>query len=186
MPAPSNPEFISLKSGIACIEDIDKTIKTIMSVASGKKAFAQLCSLKPICSARQAEIAFEHAHSAIAGKTAFAKSLEIEFLLRLAGTKKIDAALKILGLRNGEQEALLIICAEDKKTVNETEKEIKKSIKFGENAELLNTNLKRNFKYIQKTYGITDNELYALSNMRKEDALQQAVIEMVALVALED
>jgi len=186
MPALPNSGFISLKSGIVYIEDINKTIKTITLIASERNAFAQLCSLKPICGKEQALTAFEHARSAISNGTAFAKTPELEFLLRLAGTKKIDNALKILGLRNGKQEVLLIVSAENERALDETEKEIKRAIKFGENAELLKTNLRRNFNEIKKIYCITDSELKALSDMPKEKALEGAAIERIALVALED
>ncbi len=186
MPAPSNPEFISISSGIVCIEDINKTIKTITLIASERNAFAQLCSLKPVCSPQQVLAAFEHAHSAISNGTAFAKTLELEFLLRLAGTKKIDSALKILGLQKGKQEVLLVVSAENEKALDEIEREIKKTIKFGENLELLKTNLKRNFSEMKKTYCISDSELKALSDLGKEKALESAVIERIALVALED
>lgn len=186
MPAPPNSESISISSGIVCIEDINKTIKTITLIASERNAFAQLCSLKPVCSPQQVLIAFEHARSAISNGTAFAKSLEIEFLLRLAGTKKIEHALKILGLRNGEQEVLLVISAENEKALNETAKEIKKATKFEENEELLKTNLRRNFSEIKKIYGIGNSELEALSDLGKEKALESAAIERIAMVALED
>ena len=186
MPALPNSDFISLKSGIAYIEDINKTIKTITLIASERNAFAQLCSLKPVCSPQQVLTAFEHARSAVSNGTAFAKTLEIEFLLRLAGTKKIDNALKILGLRKGKQEVLLILSAENEKALKETEKEIKKAIKFGENEALLKTNFRRNSKEIKKIYGISDSELKALSDLGKEKALEGAAIERIALVALED
>ena len=186
MPALPNSGFISLKSGIVYIKDINKTIKTITLIASERNAFAQLCSLKPICSSQQVLVAFEHARSAISNGSAFAKTQELEFLLRLAGTKKIDSALKILGLRNGKQEVLLIVSAENERALDETEKEIKRAIKFGENAELLKTNLRRNSKEIKKIYGIGNSELKALSDLGKENALEGAVIERIALVALED
>ena len=172
MPALPNSGFISLKSGIVYIEDINKTIKTITLIASERNAFAQLCSLKPICSSQQVLVAFEHARSAISNGSAFAKTQELEFLLRLAGTKKIDSALKILGLRNGKQEVLLVVYAEDEKTLDEIEKEIKKAIKFVENEALLKTNLRRNSKEIKKIYGIGDPDLKALSDLAKEKTLK--------------
>lgn len=149
--------------------------------------FIQIIKADTIVSEEQLICAAEETIAAFKGKTNFAKTKNLEFLLRCAGTRQLDKALKILGIEKGEQKVVVIgVCqkTDSEKMKKEIEKLISK-INLKEDKDLFEKNLK-NEKALMKTYSIDEKELEALKDLPRKNALKELVLEKISLISLQE
>ena len=173
----------ALKAGNSNIINADASIKKLLASAKKNKIFLQAFPLKPIASTQQIFFAFEQSFSALKQKTAFSQKPELEFLLRLSGKKQIKEIWQHFGLKKGRQEIVIVAAGKDKDKVKRALKEAEEILGFKESKNLLEKNLKRNFKFIQSVYSIEAGQLQAFKGA-KEKALQQLVLEKMALLSV--
>lgn len=178
---PTAGKITALEAGKIQIQDLNEFAKSLRT----HNQFVQVCYLKAICSPKQAQIALEHALSAEEQNTAFSKSLQMEFLLRLAAEPQIEKALEKVGLKEAKpQEALAIALGETKAEAKQALQFLQK-LGFKPNPKLLEPqNLKKNSAYIKKIYSLSEQELKALSSL--PNPLLGAVTERIALTSLQE
>lgn len=177
-------KFVEILPGFCRIDNVDAAIKSFLAFAAEQKIFLQVVSLRPVAGKNHVMFALEQTFSAFETGTNFAKSAELEFLLRLSANKQIEKALDILGLKPGKNEALAVVAGKEKKSVSAAFAFLKKSIAFKPVKGLLEKNAQKNAAEIKQIFQISSAELAALSD-KKSSALEEAVIERVALLSLE-
>ncbi|MBI4399731.1 hypothetical protein HY570_03190 [Candidatus Micrarchaeota archaeon] len=135
---------------------------------SSKKFNLVIQAIDPdlVLSKRQVKFAVKHAQDSFKNKKNRAKTLENEILLTLAMTRSFDQAIKILGIKNGE-DALLIILGDNPKNFM---KEL--------SSYLINPVFKPDKEKILKSYGINKNSLVMFS-------LEDMLLEKMAIAANE-
>lgn len=172
---------MGIKSGSVNINNLAATIKKL-SLCSSRKKFVQLCPIEPISSLNQIIFAAEQAIDSFNKGTNFSKKIELEFLLRLSGTRQINKAIGKMLLKEGRNRVVLVAAAKKREKVKELLKEIEKQVGFREDGNLMK-GVGKNKKYLMEIYSLGEEELESL--MDKENALEEAVLEKIALVALE-
>ena len=197
--------LISVKIGSVNITNVNITLNKVLGFPV-QGGFLQMVPLKMVSSPDHLFFAAEQAASAFApapdsaprsafgsasgGKTALAKTPSLEFLLRFTARKQIGKALDEIKFVDGKNDVVVIILANSKAQLQSAEKFLKKELDFKpqsekQAAETIQKNVKKNFSYLKKTYSITDAELNALSDFGKTEALQNAVLEKIALVRID-
>ena len=168
-------EKTSTAFGEAIIENSEEVIKNILEILAKNQCFGQILSSRAIVSERHLLQAIEQTESAFANGTSFAKRKEMELLLRISGKKQFPKAIEMLGIGKGNQRIALIAVGENSEKAIA---EMKKFLKFKKKK------LKPSFKSLQKLFEIPEKELGILKDRKK--ALENAVLEKIALIALED
>ncbi len=171
----NNSTIGGIKTGIINIDNIESTIKSLLELNQPQN-LCQIVSANTIVCEKQVFFAIEQALSAIQNSTSFSKKAELEFLLRVYGTKQINQALDKAQLKAGKNEIVLVCCAKDKKELQELFKQAQKTLLFKEKK----IQLGKNKKELMKIYGISEKELKTLSDLI--NPLEAAIIERNALV----
>lgn len=173
-----------IKTGIIDIFHEDIIIKKLrlLNRKSNEKLF--LCKLKPVCSERQLKFAALAAFKAFKEKHEFSHSLEMEFVLRLCGTKRICPLVPIIQLTKGKNEIALVALAETKSKALKALNKAVKEFGFKEKKGLIAMNVRQNLSWLKKFYNVNEQELKALSDLK--NPLDSAVLEKTALIALEE
>ncbi len=171
---------VFIEFGLININNVDATIKNISTSLEKKnfnsvKDFWQVCNANIVSSPNHVLFAFFHSIQAINSKNAFSKNIQLEFLCRLTATRKIHLALKNAELKKGNQMICIIISSSNNKQVNEMKKIIEKELSFK------SRDFELNFEFVKKFFKVTDTELNALNDYSKEAALQELVLEKIAL-----
>src|SRR3989344_5473176 len=110
-----NSHFCEIKTGN--IDYKESTIKSLLAINENKN-FCQIVPAKTVCSFLQAFAALEQAIFAQNKKTAFSGKLNLEFLIRLYGTKQINAALDLAEFKTGKNMALLVCAHKSRQKLN--------------------------------------------------------------------
>ena len=155
--------------------------------APDSKSFVQVIPLKLISSAEHILFAAEQTNAAFKNGSNISKRRELEFLLRLTAQTHIKKALSNVKFSRAGGKAAMIISSSKKSEILRLKKCISREIIFKklDFEKSINSNLRENFNYLKRTYSISNHELSALSDLGKYNALQDAILENVALVSLE-
>jgi len=126
------------------------------------KGFAQAFDAECIVGEKQVLLAYEQAEKSFAGKANSTNSLEMEVLVRAAGTTKIDDAIARIGVKDLKN---VLVAAGGKEVAKKLGEELKPA--FAPNNEK-----------VKKVFGLDEKALAGYE-------LEQLVLERVALSALE-
>lgn len=168
-------EKTSIAFGEAIIKDSEEVIKNILEILAKNQCFGQILSSKAIISEKQLLQAAEQTESAFANGTNFAKRREMELLLRVSGKKQFPKAIELLGIQNGKQGIALVAVGQD---CEKAIAEMKAAVKLKEQK------LRPDFKALQKTFEIPEKQAKLLKD--RKESIENAVLEKIAVVALED
>lgn len=175
--------FAGIELGKADIKDAESVIKKLSERAK-TGVFLQLLDARCLCSEEQFFFAAKHAIDAVSEARGFSNRLEIELLLRLTATRQIGKALEIAGIKEGEQELAIVGISQDTKALQTAFLEIKRGLGFKQE-DLLKNSAVKNRAFLMKAFNVTEKELLALKDL-KEKALESAIIERIALNALNE
>lgn len=163
---------IALKKGTANINNIEAMINKCLF---SKKDIFVIVPASTIVSELQIINAIGKALAEFCSKKAIAKSLSLEFLLFLYGTRKINEALKIVARK--DKQYFLVAASENKaKLKRMLSCAINSGFKEKEFA------LKPNTKKLAALYNI--DWLHAYKGYKKDEALKLAILEKQALSRL--
>ena len=163
---------IAIKKGTANINNIETIINKCLF---SKKDLFVVVPASTIVSELQIINAIEKALTAFRSRKALAKSLSLEFLLFLYGTRKINEALKIVAQK--DKQHFLVAASENKAKLK---KMLSCAINSGfEEKEFV---LKLNTKKLAALYNI--DWLHAYKGYKKGEALKLAILEKQALSRL--
>lgn len=174
-----------VESGTASIESVEKSINKFCLTLQQCNCFGQIVSAKAIASEKHCLAALEQTITAFADNSGIAKNQNIELLLRLAGKRQVQEALQLLELKEGMQEAVILISGKNEKKVKECFEKAVKELKFKTNFEILEKNIKKNFESLKKTFEISNSELESLAVFEKHKALENAILERTAMLGSE-
>ncbi|MBI2598174.1 MAG: hypothetical protein HYW50_03185 [Candidatus Diapherotrites archaeon] len=174
----TNSHFYAVKTGTANIIDYESTIKSLLEQNS-RKGFCQIVPAKTVGSTDQVAFAIEQSIGAFFSGENFSKKPGLEFLIRIYGTRQIENALKISGLKAGKQSVVLACAHTQKVGLEKILKTAEKILHFKEKKIFLG----KNKKELMQLYGITAAEINTLKDLK--NPLQQIIIEKNALVAFE-
>ncbi len=172
--------MISLKAGnkrfLLIIGRIttDSYSATIKKLAMAqRRGFAQIVPARLIAGKKHLAAALEAATSAMRFKSNFAKTLNLEFLIRLFGEKQLGRAIEKAGFK--DREPIVLIAEGGAEKLAALKKEIgisETKYRFGDSKEGL-----------MRAYGVSQEELGAVSDLK--NALEALVIEKISFVAME-
>lgn len=171
------------KTGNITVLNIEETIKNLLLLGKKHSCILHAVKVKPIASQKHLFHALDQTIDSFSKGSNISKKPEIEAMLRLSGTRQFENALKILGLEKRRNEIVLFSFG---KNAEKAVKEAAKAIGLKEDKNLLEKNLKKNFSYLKELYEIPDLELKALKDLGKLKALEFAVLEKIALIALQE
>jgi len=172
------------KFGTVNTKNDDKTIKKLMQICSKfekKNIFLQAIQSWPIVSERQVKLAFLLAVEAVLSKTNYAKKISLELMLKLFAKRQIkELSWQKLGIQKspniflfgiGKNKALL------RKAINALEKLLCfKPKRHARNAKY--------YKKIAEFYSISKELPILQKRFKKWDAIENAIMEKMALAAI--
>ena len=176
-----NSEHIILDFGQILIENGDASIKSVITAAQEEGMFSQLITAKAVVSPFHVLAAYEQAKGAVENKHAFARSLELEFLLRLTAQTQLEEAFKILQFSKGNQSAVMISAGSTSKKVANFTVKLYKKIGFKPLKKVPSPDPQK----IKSLFKISDSSLVPSKGSSKLEQLENAVIEKMALIELE-
>ena len=160
-----------LLTGKITTDSYSATIKKL--TLAQEAGFAQIAPARRIAGKRHLQAALEHSASAFESKSNFAKTISLEFLIRLFGEKQLGKVLAAAEFRDGEEIVLVGVGGAKKAAALKKEFGISETkFKFGKNR-----------RELMEFYGITQSELDAVSDLK--NALEELVVENISFVALE-
>lgn len=148
---------------------IDELLNKARDASRKQKTVIQVFDPDAVLSKKHLKYSFSQAFKACEQRKNIAKTLENEFLLRTAATRKISEAIKRTGVKNTKK-ALLAIDTNDGKKINKILEQLNaKQTKLSFPSE----------KTIAKLYELNENAL-------KNYTVEQLLLEKIALLEIED
>lgn len=157
--------------GKAVIKESSDILKKVLEILEKNQCFGQIANAKAIASEKHCLYAIEQTLSAFETGSNFAKRKEIELLLKLSGRKQLEKALLACGIKEGKEKQGIAVIAVGE-NCGKAVKEIEKLLEL----EKAKTKFKPDLKALRKTYEIP----------KDEKRIEDAVLEKIALIALED
>lgn len=99
------------------VEVIEPWLARLHEAAAARGLTAQALDANAVCGRVHAESALLHARRALDRGTNFARSLEVEWALCVAGVRQVGTALKRVGLSNGTDCFAILLVREDDEVV---------------------------------------------------------------------
>ena len=172
-----NKNFVEIKKGYSNLSSVPATIKSLSEAGKKLGGFIQIVSASCVVSEKQVLAALKYTYDSFEAGTNRLKSPELEFLLALTATRQLEGAISVCELPEGKSPCVLVVCAQDNKTVSSLLSQAKKITGFSE-------------KKIQspqsneicKLFKISPAEINSLGV--KKNALELLVLEKIALSRL--
>ncbi len=171
-----NDYFVQIKSGYAKVNNLSTTIKRLSEMETNT-GFAQAFSNDFISSEKQPFYALNHAASLFESRSNKMSNLSLEFFLVLTAKRQLNDALDLAGLKEGQNDCIIIIADKDKKELQKKLEEVKEMIEFKEKKFIPKKDK------IMKAYNISEKELKTIFD--KKNALELLVLEKMSLALLE-
>jgi len=173
-------EHIAIEYGDIPIEKGDRSIKSVITAAKELGVFAQVVTAKAVISNFQCLAAFEQAKNAISNKTAFSKTLELEYLLRLIGSTQLEEVFKLLELKEGMNKVAIICAASSKEKVKDFIGRLSKEMGF----KAFSNSHTPDLKFIGSILNIDEKSLESFSGNSKTEKMENALLERIAIIEL--
>ncbi|MEK6941415.1 MAG: KEOPS complex subunit Cgi121 [archaeon] len=171
-----NSHFCEIKTGN--INYKESTIKSLLAINKNGN-FCQIVPAQTVCSFLQAFVALEQTLDAQSNNTSFSEKPQLEFLIRLYGTKQINAALDRAELKTGKNMALLICAHKSRQKLNALFSKAQKELEFAGQKFQLGANKKE----LMKLYRVSNAQLQSMKG--EKNALEKLIIEKNSLVVFQ-
>ncbi|MDO8428477.1 MAG: KEOPS complex subunit Cgi121 [Candidatus Diapherotrites archaeon] len=178
------PGFVLIKTGYLTINTVEESINKTLALLSRPSEFAQIISVKPICSMDQIFFGADQAQEFFTQNLGITSSIPLEFLVRVTAQRQLKDALVLAGLKQGKQSVCLVFYSNSKDRVQQAFKKFEELFEFKEKKNLLEENCKQNFSDLCFLYNISETELNVINFKNKTKALQSLVLERIACLEL--
>lgn len=123
-----------------------------------------------------------NALSAFKNQSNLSKNLAIETMLYASAQRQIQKAIQLLGLKQDTKTLAAVIIGANPLLISEVAKEISNQFNSEPNETVLEISKEKTVK-IREAFRITDAQMKTLSNIDKQQAIVNLVIEQVALLS---
>src|SRR5713101_9678386 len=181
-----NYYLLSLAFSDARISDPEQTLKQLRSI--NKRSEVQLVKADLIAGAEHLKFAARNALSSFKGPRRRSKSLAVELLLYISCQRQIAKAIKILGVDSEDSRIALVALSDSKDAMQELDRRARLIVDGEEDDNLIEIGSKQKMAQLQRSYGVTSNEMEATRFERETDSslLQRLIIERSALLDIRD
>ena len=167
---------ICISIGTADIDDLSSVLDWMKE--NTEFQVLQILRADYIVSVDQVVAAFNEALDTMQSKNNIAKTLNNEFLLRLAGVRQIDKALDNFGIKQGKNKVVIVISGNNCKHLMD-----EFITKFYFIVDELVLDIKDRYDSLKEFYQIDDKQIETIGG-NKEDALRKLILEKVASLEL--
>jgi len=150
-------------------EDVEQLLSRIKQVSQRRRAIIQAFDPDMVLSENHLIFSAHHAFKAFAEKRAIAKKVESELLLWAAATRRIDEAVKKVGVKDPAKVVLLIQKGK--------EKEVLRDLSAEKDEGILKMSKEKTIRIIH-SFGISERACGCYS-------LEELLLEKIAMLALE-
>jgi len=159
--------------------NIDALLERVRREASGCQV--QIFDAKMIAGLDHLYFAVLNALKAMESGNKISSSLAMEILLYASGQHQIDKAIRMLGMKEGSSQIVVVVLSESREKSMEAMLKISRVIGGEPCDEVINLTDEK-FNIIKSKFEISDAELEATLRRSKEEALTSILIERSALL----
>ncbi|MBI5553958.1 MAG: hypothetical protein HY917_04430 [Candidatus Diapherotrites archaeon] len=164
-------------TGTCATDSFSTTLKSVL--VEEKTGFTPVVGAGTVGGEWHLKWALAEALRAGASREMIASSLSLEFLLRLAGTRQVEAALQRAHAREVRPDVVVVCVGSSKARVRVELKRVQELLGLKEDAGMLSRLWKKNRKKWMDWCGVNERILRSLGG---KDSLQKMVIEKCALL----
>ncbi|MHA1608370.1 MAG: KEOPS complex subunit Cgi121 [Candidatus Freyarchaeota archaeon] len=181
-----------LKAGICGVRvagvDVDGALGAARQVEESLGVAVQLFDASLVATWEHVFFSALNAVKAFNSGRGIARTIGMEFLVRMSGQRQISVALEMFGLKPGIRELGVLVVGEDESHVKSAIQRLVGCLKGVMDEGVLELNLKK-AERIKKVFNVKDEELAAVGTSKKEnflfEALAKCCIERSAVMFLE-
>lgn len=174
---PFGKQLLEITSGSINVNDVEMVVKTVKKVSDNQGVVSQIFDAERIAGREHLIHAIRLALIHLESGESFADSPDIELACWTAGTRQIDQALELSGIRGETKKAALVVVGSNKKEVKKATEELSQKLQIERDESVLDITP-------EKTELL--KEVFSISNAQLATAgLKELILERIALLSLE-
>lgn len=170
-------QILEITGGHIRVDDEKNVIETVGEISKNHGVVSQVFDAEHIAGREHLIHAVRLALIALESGENFADSPNIELVCWVAGTRQIDRAVELVGIRGETTKVALIVLGLSREKVEQVTREISQELQIDEDEEVLDITPEKS-EFLKEVFSISDAQLEAAD-------LEELVLERIALLSLQ-